>query len=115
MKKGFSFQPFGRLIGVQVAISYRSCWGGGGGGDATRVEGVNHKVRIYKKYHSVCPLVGIGTLTTPLSPASVPLHPGPGGTFAAVRGWGSPNSDDWRKSLALCLLRGVNRVKGGGH
>jgi hypothetical protein len=21
-----------------------------------------------------------------------------------VRGWGSPNSDDWRKSLALCLL-----------
>jgi hypothetical protein len=23
-----------------------------------------------------------------------------------VRGWGSPNSDDWRKSLALCLLCG---------
>ena len=21
-----------------------------------------------------------------------------------MRGWGSPNSDDWRKSLALCLL-----------
>jgi hypothetical protein len=29
--------------------------------------------------HSVCPLVGIGTLTTPLSPASVPLPPEPGG------------------------------------
>ncbi len=29
------------------------------------------------------------TLATPLSPAS-------------VRGWGGPNSDDWRKSLALC-------------
>jgi hypothetical protein len=31
-----------------------------------------HKVCIYKEYHSVCPLVGIGTLPTPLSPASVP-------------------------------------------
>ncbi len=25
-----------------------------------------------------------------------------------VRVWGSPNSDDWRKSLAICLLCGVN-------
>ncbi len=25
-------------------------------------------------------------------------------TRLRVRGWGSPNSDDWRKSLALCLL-----------
>ncbi len=32
-----------------------------------------HKVRKYKEYHSVCPLVGIGTLPTPLSSASVPL------------------------------------------
>jgi hypothetical protein len=24
----------------------------------------------------------------------------------AGEGWGSPNSDDWRKSLALCLLCG---------
>jgi hypothetical protein len=24
-----------------------------------------HKVRIYKEYHSVCPLVGIGTLPSP--------------------------------------------------
>jgi hypothetical protein len=36
-------------------------------------EDVYLKVRIYKEYHSVCPLVGIGTLPTPLSPASVPL------------------------------------------
>ncbi len=28
-----------------------------------------------KEYHSVCPLVGIGTLPTPLSPAGVPLPP----------------------------------------
>ncbi len=29
-----------------------------------------------------------------------------GGTHTRLRarGWGSPNSDDWRKSLALCLL-----------
>ncbi len=32
---------------------------------------------------------------------------GPGGHIRLrVRGWGSPNSDDWRKSLALCLLCG---------
>ncbi len=43
-----------------------------------------HKVRIFKEYHSVCPLVGIGTLQTPLSPAIVPLPPdsGGGGTLA---------------------------------
>jgi hypothetical protein len=34
-----------------------------------------HKVHTYKEYHSVCPLVGIGTLPPPLSPASVPLPP----------------------------------------
>jgi hypothetical protein len=34
---------------------------------------------MYKEYHNVCPLVKIGTLPTPLSPASVPLPPEPGG------------------------------------
>jgi hypothetical protein len=29
---------------------------------------------------------------------------GGGHTRLRLRGWGSPNSDDWRKSLALCLL-----------
>ncbi len=63
-------------------------------------------VRIYEEYHSVCILVGIGTLPTSPSPASVPLPPVPGGgaTHLRVRGWGSSNSDDLRKSLALCLL-----------
>jgi hypothetical protein len=44
-----------------------------------------------------------------LAVASVPLTPEPGGgtTCQGVRGWGSPNSDDWRKSLAFCLLCGV--------
>jgi len=45
-----------------------------------------HKVRIYKEYHSVCPLVGIGTLPIPLSPASVPLPPEPGGGSTLVCG-----------------------------
>jgi hypothetical protein len=51
--------------------------------------------------------VGIGTLPTPLSPASVSLPPETGGTghtSLRVGVGGSPNSDDWRKSLALCLL-----------
>jgi hypothetical protein len=34
-----------------------------------------------------------------------PSRTGRGHTRLRVRGWGSPNSDDWRKSLALCLLR----------
>ncbi len=62
---------------------------------------------IYIEYHSVCPLVGVGT---PLSPASVPLPPEPKGgghTRLRVRGWGSPSSDDWRKSWAFCLLCGL--------
>ncbi len=30
-----------------------------------------------------------------------------GHTRQWARGWGSPNSDDWRKSLALCQLCGA--------
>jgi hypothetical protein len=61
---------------------------------------VHHKVHIFTEYHSVCPLVRIGTLPSPLSPASVPLPPEPKGrhTHLRVRSWGSPNSDDWRKA-----------------
>jgi hypothetical protein len=40
---------------------------------------LTHRVRIYKEYRNVCPLVGIGALPTPLSPASVPLPPEPKG------------------------------------
>jgi hypothetical protein len=85
-----------------------------------------HKVRKYKEYNSECPLVGIGTLPPPLSLASVPLPPEPRGgghTRLRVRGWGSPNSYDWRKSLALCLLcrfilhlfPSITRVLGPAH
>jgi hypothetical protein len=36
-----------------------------------------------------------------------PPRTGVGHTRLRVRGWGSPNSDDLRKSLALCLLCGI--------
>ncbi len=43
-----------------------------------------HKVHTYIEYHSVCPLVGIGTLPPPLSTERLPLPPEPkgGGTLA---------------------------------
>jgi hypothetical protein len=55
------------------------------------------------------PLVGISTLLSPnpslASECAPPPEPGGGGyTRLRVRGWGSPNSDVRRKSLALCLL-----------
>ncbi len=48
-------------------------------------------------------------LSQPLSRQRVcpsPQNRGEGHTRLWVRGWGSPNSDDWRISLALCLLCG---------
>ncbi len=66
-----------------------------------------HQVLI--EHHSVSPLVGIGTPPTPLPHESVPSPSDQrvgGHTRLRLRGWGSPNSDDWRKSLALCLLCG---------
>ncbi len=64
-----------------------------------------HKVRLYKEYHSVCPLVGIGTLPPPLSPASVPLPPEPGGrgTLACGRRVGEVPIRRLEKKLTLCL------------
>ncbi len=64
-----------------------------------------HKVHLYR----VAQCVGIGTPPAPLSCKWVcPFPPSPepnrGQTRLRVMGWGSPNSDDWRKSLALCLL-----------
>ncbi len=39
-----------------------------------------------------------------------PQNRGGGHTRLPLRGWGSPNSDDWRKSLALCLLCAVHYI-----
>ncbi len=77
--------------------------------------GMDHKVYIYKEYHSVCPFVGIGTLPTPFSPASVPSPQNRGGSAhsPAGQGLGSPNSDNLRKSLALCLLWAWTKVNNG--
>ncbi len=76
-----------------------------------------HKVRIYKEYHSVWPLVGIGTLPSSslTSECAPPPNRGGGGgghTRLRLRGCGSPHSDDWRKSLALCLLCGFKEKSG---
>ncbi len=50
----------------------------------------------------------MGPLTpSPASECVLPLLNQRGGgrqTRLRARGWGTPNSDDWRKSLALCLL-----------
>jgi hypothetical protein len=57
--------------------------------------------------NSICPFVRIGT-------PPPPLHPEPKGGHTCLwvrRGWGGgPNSDDWRKSLALCVLCGKDCV-----
>jgi hypothetical protein len=65
------------------------------------LEGGKHKVHLYLENTSVCPLVGFGTPPPP-EPEGEGRH-----TRLRVRGWGSPNFDDWRKSLVICLLNGV--------
>jgi hypothetical protein len=72
---------------------------------------------VYLEYHSVCPLVRIGTPPPPLSikrghpPPPIPRlnrsWPPRVHTRLLKRGWESRNSDDWRKSLALCILCAV--------
>ncbi len=66
-----------------------------------------HKVHTYKEYYSICPSLELG-LSHRLSRQRVCPSPRnqrvEGYTRVRVRGWGSPNSNDWRKSLALCLL-----------
>jgi hypothetical protein len=61
------------------------------------------------------PLVGIGTLPTPFSPAGVPLPPETGGGGTLACGWGvggSPNSDKghtlWYSLYVRTLWAGRN-------
>jgi hypothetical protein len=67
-----------------------------------------HKVLIYLEYHSTCPLVRFWTPTPSLASECVPSHGTKGGgtPSPADEGVGSLSSDDWRKSLELCLLCG---------
>jgi hypothetical protein len=71
----------------------------------------NHKVRSYKEYQVYVPSLELG-LSQPLSRQRVCPSPrtkrGGSQTRLQVRGWGSPNSDNWRKGLALCLLCAAN-------
>jgi hypothetical protein len=68
------------------------------------------KVHTYKEYHGECPLFGIW-IRSPTRSLASKCAPPPGTkgghTRVRVRGWGSPNSNDWRKGLALCLLCGA--------
>ncbi len=64
---------------------------------------VGHKVHTYQEYHSVCPLVGIGTLPPPISPASVPLPPeskGGGAHSRAGEGLGESQVQRLEKKLS---------------
>ncbi len=71
--------------------------------------------RVPKSTTVYVPSSELGLSHPPFSPASVPLPPEPKGgghTRLRVRGWGSPNSDDWRKSLAFSLLCASNPFSG---
>ncbi len=72
--------------------------------------GVPHKVYITQSTTVYVPSSDLG-LSHPLSRQRVCPSPryqmGGGHTRLWVRGWGSLKSDDWRKSLALCLPHGV--------
>jgi hypothetical protein len=63
-----------------------------------------HKVHIYLEYHSVCPLVRIGT-PHPVYRKCVPLPGTKGGgeTLTAAGEGRGANSDDWRKSTLSTL------------
>jgi hypothetical protein len=52
---------------------------------------------LYLEYHSVCPFVELAPPAP--SPASECVPP-----LLAGEGAGGANSDDWRESLALCIL-----------
>ncbi len=58
--------------------------------------------------HGVCPLVRTGT-PTPAPASEWAPSPEPKGIRLRVK-VGGPNSDDWRKSLVLCLLRGFKNI-----
>jgi hypothetical protein len=65
------------------------------------MNGLAHKVRIYKEYQSVCPLLGIGTLPIPLSAASLPLPPEPEGAHSpAGEGLGESQFPRLEKKLS---------------
>ncbi len=67
---------------------------------------------LYLEYHSVCPSLELGPPTPfPGSECAYPLNQRRGEhTRLRVREWGSPNADDWRESLVLCVPVGPTRL-----
>jgi hypothetical protein len=68
-----------------------------------------HKVHeyIYRVPQCMSPCRNWDSPTPSLASECAPSPGTKGGhTRLRVRGWGSPKSDDWRNSLALCLLCG---------
>jgi hypothetical protein len=67
----------------------------------------DHRIILYLEYQSVCPFVRIGS-TRPLSRKRVcppsPRTKGRRQPSLSGEGAGGANSDDWRESLALCIL-----------
>jgi hypothetical protein len=60
---------------------------------------------LYLEYQSVCPPVRIGSANPRFRKlVCLPRNGGGGQHSPAGEGMGGHNSDDWRESLALCLL-----------
>jgi hypothetical protein len=87
---------------------YKSPWGGfrylpfliplaSEGTDAVNVR-LRFKGKVSREYQSVCPFGGIG------SPHPRPASECGRATLACRWGAGGPSSDDWKESLALCIL-----------
>jgi hypothetical protein len=86
--------------GRQVII-FTELADGGVGMEGTAKNCGLHKVCINKEYHSVCPLVKIKTLPTPLSPASVlPRTVGGGAHLPAGEGLGESQFRRLEKKLS---------------
>jgi hypothetical protein len=66
-----------------------------------------HSTHIYRAPQCMSPRQNWDSPSpSPASECALPPVPKGGGghTRPRLRGWASPNSDDWRKSFALCLL-----------
>ncbi len=94
-----------------MLITSRTGGGGGGGEEGAGSRGII----LYREYQSVCSFVRIGSAHPHLPPASVCPLPrgtkGEGQHSLAGEEAGGANSDDWRESLALCLLCGAGSLR----
>jgi hypothetical protein len=74
---------------------------------ATMHDSSRRGIILYLEYLNVCPFVRIGSpASSPTSECAPPRNQKRGNTGLAGEGSGGASSDDWRGSLALCLLCG---------